>query len=80
MILKVRWIEVGEAMFEVQGRQSVLHQALSLGRDSFRMHHPLTFDTMGFEVGGEEHGILNSWWSTVTVFPKNFIRTFFNVK
>ena len=56
-----------------------MHQALSLCRASFRMHQPLTFDTMGGEECLEKHSILDSRWSFLTVLPVNFVKTFFYI-
>ena len=60
-------MEVGEATFEVDGWQSALHQTLSLGRDSFRVHQSLIFYTVRGEEVSNEHDILNGRWSSFTV-------------
>ena len=77
--MKVPGVEFGEAAFQVKSRQRALHQALSLCRASFRVHHSLTFDTVGGEEGREKHGILDSRWSFFTVLPVNLVKTIFYI-
>ena len=43
------------------------------------MHHSLTFNTVVGEKEVGEHGIINSWWSYITVFPVNLIVTLFHI-
>ena len=58
------------AVLEVNGGNRALHQAPSLFRDSFRVLHPLTFNTVGGEEGIQEHSILDSGRSFVMVFSE----------
>ena len=77
--MKVPGVEFGEADFQVKSRQRALHQALSLRRASFWVHHSLTFNTVGGEEEIGEHGIFNSMWSFFTVFSVNLIVTLFHI-
>ena len=64
---------------EAKRRQVALNQALSLRRDSFRVQHSLTCDTVRGEEASKERGILDSRWSFFTVYTEVLIITFFDV-
>ena len=72
-------MEVGEAAFEVDGWQRELHQTLSLGRDSFRVHQSLTFYTVRGEEVSNEHGLLNGRGGCFMVNHKINIKPFLDV-